>query len=510
MSKPCVIIYVRLSREHETSTSIASQTAACRAYAEARGWEVILVAEDVDVSGATRLEDREGMAKVLEAMSGADYILAAKLDRYARSVLEFSRLLNMTDDSGAVLVTADGTLGPETSRLIVHVLSAFAEYERDMIRTRVANSKAHLRNIGRWLGGAAPYGYRIVRRDGGAYLDIDPESSVIVRECARRILEDGASLTSLMYDLTERGVPSPADHARQRDGNKPRGTKWSTSSLRQILTSYAVRGWMLQAAPDGKRKARHLLPVLDENGEPRKIGPELLDPETHEAVMAKLAARSLGAGVKRSSKSVLLHVATCSICGNWMYHQRRTERGKDFSLYICRTGAKRGGHKGNAINVAGVDHLVESEFLRVVGKFELMREVATGGRDVSRELRETARSIDQLAGNLASLAPGGRAATAVLAQIAALEAKHAELEAQNAAPVGNHYVSTGRTMNEEWARRDATGRNALLREFGVAVTVSPYVPGTPRRFDPDRVRVDIAGPAWWRENPAAASLADAA
>ncbi|MFE3461299.1 recombinase family protein [Nocardiopsis aegyptia] len=505
-----MIIYVRLSREHDTSTSIDSQKAACRAYAEARGWEVLLVAEDVDVSGATRLEDRDGMAEVLDAIPRADYILAAKLDRYARSVLEFSRLLNMTDDSGAILVTADGTLGPETSRLIVHVLSAFAEYERDMIRTRVNNSKAHLRSLGRWLGGAAPYGYRIVRRDGGAYLDLDPESSVIVRECARRIREEGASLTSLMYDLNERGVPSPADHTRHRDGGKPRGTKWSTSTLRDVMTTYAVRGWMLQAAPDGKRKARNLLPVLDEKGEPRKIGPVLLDPEIHEAVIAKLEARSLGAGVERSGKSVVLHVAVCGICGDWMYRQRRTERGKDFAQYLCRTGARRGGHKGNTVNAAGLEHVVENEFLRVLGQFDVMTEVATGGGDVSRELRETTRSIDQLAGNLSALPPGGRAAQATIRQLTALEAKHAELEAQDAAPSGVEYVSTGRTIADEWARRDTTGRNALLREFGVRVTVSPYVPGTPRRFDPTRVRVDIGGPAWWSNDPASAALADAA
>ncbi|MEU3233170.1 recombinase family protein [Nocardiopsis alba] len=505
-----MIIYVRLSREHDSSTSVDSQTAACHAYAETRGWEVILVAEDVDVSGATRLEDREGMAEVLDAMPRADYVLAAKLDRYARSVLEFSRLLSMTDDSGAVLVTADGTLGPETSRLIVHVLSAFAEYERDMIRTRIANSKAHLRKVGRWLGGAAPYGYRLVRRDGGAFLDLDPVSAPIVRECARRILEEGASLTSLMYDLNERGVPSPADHARHRDGGKPRGTKWSTSTLRDVMTTYAVRGWMMQAAPDGKRKARNLLPVLDEDGQPRMIGPELLDPATHEAVIAKLEARSVGAGVDRSGKSVLLHVATCAICGDLMYRQRRTERGKDFSLYICRTGATRGGHKGNNVNASGVERATEAEFLKVVGRFEMVREVPTGGRDVSRELRETARSIDQLAGNLAALPPGGRAAQATIRQLTVLETKHAELEAQDAAPVGVEYVSTGRTVADEWHRRDTAGRNALLREYGVSVTVSPYVPGTPRRFDPSRVHVDVAGPSWWRDDPASASLADAA
>lgn len=512
MSKPLVIIYVRLSRDSDASVSVESQIATCRAYADARGWEVLFIAEDVDVSGASRLEDREGMAKVLAHMPRVAYVLAAKLDRYARSVLEFSRLLKAGDDTGATLVTADGTLAPETSRLIVHVLSAFAEYERDMIRTRVLENKAKLRTKGRWLGGAAPYGYRIIRRDGGAFLDIDPESEAIIRECVRRVLEDGESLTGLAHDLNTRAVPSPADFTRLRDGREAKKTKWSTTTLREVMTSPALRGWLLQADPSGdtRRKTKTLRPVLDDNGEPQQVGPELLEADTFAAINSKLAARSRGAGVERSGKSVLLHVARCSVCGDLMYRQQRTARGSDFALYICGTGAKRGGHKGNGIKAKGLESVVEAEFLKVLGRFDLMREALTGGRNVAQELRETESAIEHLAANLAYLAPDGHAAGVALRQLAALETKLKGLQAEAAIPVGVTYVPTGRTIAEEWKRRGTAGRNELLRDFRVSVTVSPYVPGTPRRFDPSRVRVEINGPAWWAESPELAEFEDAA
>ncbi|WP_152447923.1 recombinase family protein [Nocardiopsis alkaliphila] len=118
MSKPLVIIYVRLSPDSDASTSVESQTQTCRAYPDTRGWQIPSIAEDVDVSGA--------------------------------------------------------------SRLIVHVLSAFAEYERDMIRTRILENKVNLRAKGRWSGGAAPYGYKIIfavsagRRDEGWPLEAMP------------------------------------------------------------------------------------------------------------------------------------------------------------------------------------------------------------------------------------------------------------------------------------------------------------------------------------------------
>lgn len=511
MSKPLVIIYVRLSRDSHASVSVEAQTDACRAYAEARGWEVLSIAEDVDVSGASRLEDREGMAEVLETMPRADYILAAKLDRYARSVLEFSRLLKACDDTGATLVTTDGTLAPETSRLIVHVLSAFAEYERDMIRTRILENKANLRAKGRWSGGAAPYGYRIVRRDGGAYLDIDPEPAEVIRDCVRRVLEDGESLTGLTHDLNTREVPSPADHTRLRDGREARGVKWATNTLREVMTSPAVRGWLLQSDPDKRvrRNAQTLRPVLDDNGEPQQVGPELLDADMHAAITAKLNERSRGAGVERSGKSMLLHVARCAVCGDLMYRRRRMEREKDFSLYICHTGSKRDGHRGNNIKASGLENAVGTEFLKVLGRFELMREAPTPGFDTSRERRDVQTMIEHLAGNLASLTPGGHAATTVLRQIEALESKLKGLQKDTETPAGVAYVPTGRTVAEEWARRDTQGRNELLRLFGVAVTVLPYVPGTPRRFDPSRVRVAINGPSWWTESPELATLEDA-
>ncbi|WP_117198260.1 recombinase family protein [Nocardiopsis sp. TNDT3] len=511
MPKPRVIIYVRLSRDSDASTSVASQTDACRTYAEARGWEVLFVVEDVDVSGASRLEDREGMAKVLEAMPRADYVLAAKLDRYARSVLEFARLRKKADAATVTLITADGTLSPETAEFMINVLSAFADYELHMIKTRITESKSRLRSAGRWLGGAAPYGFKTVRRAEGVYLDEDPESAAIIRDCVTRILEKGVSLTALMYELNERGVPSPADHARIRDGRKPRGTKWSTSTLRDVLTSPALRGWLLQAGPGGvRRKSGDLRPVLDERGEPQQVGPEILDADTLVSVTTKLAERSRGAGSSRSGKSVLLHVAACGVCGDPMYHSRRTYKGADSSTYVCKAGARKDGHAGNVINSRGLESTVEAEFLTVLGSVELFREVSTGGRDVSRELRETATAIDQLAGNLAALTPGGRAAKTVVTQLEALESKYAELEAEDAVPAGVEYVSTGRTIAEEWASRDTSGRNDMLREYGVNVTVIPRAEGAPLRYDAARVRVDMDGPAWWRENPEAAAWEEAA
>lgn len=503
-----VIIYVRLSRDSDASTSVASQIAACEAYAAQRGWRVLFIADDVDVSGASRLENRKGMARVLAALNDADYVIAAKLDRYARSVLEFSRLLRATDDCEAALITADGALNPDTSRFMVNLLSSFAEYERDVIKARITASKKHLRTVGRWLGGAAPYGYKLIKRDGGTYLDIDPEAAAILRDCAEKLTKHGGSMTGLMHDLNARGVLSPADHARKRDGRKTRGAKWSTTTLRDVLMTPAARGWLCQAAPGKPRGALNLVPVLDAKGEPHRVGPELLDAETWTTVREALDRRAVGRGKTRTGKALLLHVAACSECSGPMYHQKRIVKGADYSTYVCKNGVgKTGIHASNIIQASGLDGQMETEFLKRFGGFNLMAEVTAGGQDMSREIRETEEALDNLSGNLASLPAGGRAAQTVIGQISALEGKLETLLKADAVVTRTEWVHTGQTVADEWATRGTEGRNAMLREFGAVATVTPLPKSAERRFSEGRTTVDFEGPAWFRDDPATAELA---
>ncbi|MFD6818836.1 recombinase family protein [Streptomyces sp. NPDC060085] len=503
-----MIIYVRLSRDSDSSTSVASQIAACKAYADQRGWHVLFIAEDVDVSGASKLEDREGMGKVLDALHSADFVLAAKLDRYARSVLEFALLSEMTANSGATLVTADGTLGPETSKLMVNILAAFAQHERDTIQVRISDSKRHLRSVGRWLGGAAPYGYRLIKRDGGTYLDLDPVSAAVLRECADKLLHKGASLTGIMQDLNRRGIPSPADHARKRDGRATRGTKWSTTTLRDVLITPAVRGFLIQSSPGKSRTALNHQPVLDASGEPHMVGPELLDAATHDTVREALGQRAVGRGAKRTGKALLLHVAQCAECNGPMYHQKRAVGDKDYSTYVCPAGVgKQGKHASNIVQASGLEMQTESEFLKRFGSFTLMHKVQTGGRDVARELRETDAALDNLTGNLSALPAGGRAAETVIKQIEALEVKRVTLLAEAATPTRTEWIDSGITLAEAWTQRTREGRNAMLRDFGAVVQVAPLAPGSERRFSTTRAKVIFEGPEWWRDvHPAEAVL----
>lgn len=95
---------------------------------------------------------RPGLTRALEMISTgeASGIVAAKLDRITRSVLDFASLLPWFDEAGATLVALD--LGIDTStpggRLVANVFASVAEWERDTIAARTKDGLAALRAKG--------------------------------------------------------------------------------------------------------------------------------------------------------------------------------------------------------------------------------------------------------------------------------------------------------------------------------------------------------------------------
>jgi DNA invertase Pin-like site-specific DNA recombinase len=144
-------LYARVSTTEQTPET---QLDVLRAFAVARGWQAT---EYVDhgVSGAK--ERRPGLDALLVAarMRKIDVVVCVKLDRLARSVHHLVTLAREFEALGVDLVAVDQAVDTTTpsGRLLFHVLSAIAEFERDLIRDRVIagirRAKAQGRRIGR-------------------------------------------------------------------------------------------------------------------------------------------------------------------------------------------------------------------------------------------------------------------------------------------------------------------------------------------------------------------------
>src|ERR1043165_6093442 len=124
-------IYVRLSRETDETTSPERQRAACEALCEARGWEVVAAEEDIDVSGFSRGLDRPGLQRILTRLAELDVIVFFKIDRLARSTVDFAEIMRLAEHQSVALAPATEPLDLTSSmgRAMAKVIAVFAELE---------------------------------------------------------------------------------------------------------------------------------------------------------------------------------------------------------------------------------------------------------------------------------------------------------------------------------------------------------------------------------------------
>src|SRR5688500_3167328 len=122
-----VLGYARVSTAEQTSGyGLDAQESAIRGECERRGWTLLAVVRDEGASAKSL--DRPGLRHALECIAAgeASGLIASKLDRLSRSVIDFGVLLEWCTDAGATLVALD--LGLDTStpggRLVANVLAS--------------------------------------------------------------------------------------------------------------------------------------------------------------------------------------------------------------------------------------------------------------------------------------------------------------------------------------------------------------------------------------------------
>lgn len=155
-----VIGYMRVSTEEQgdSRAGLEAQEAAIRSEVERRGWTLVEVRQDI-ASGKS-LRRRDELARTLRDLAAghAEALVVAKLDRLSRSVLDFAGIMETANREGWAVSVLD--LGVDTSttngKLIMHVMIALAQWEREMIgdRTRAALRavKARGTQVGRKSG----------------------------------------------------------------------------------------------------------------------------------------------------------------------------------------------------------------------------------------------------------------------------------------------------------------------------------------------------------------------
>lgn len=126
-----------------------------REYCQRRGWEIAGEYVDIGVSGSK--DSRPQLNRLLAAAHRrqCDAILVWKLDRFGRSLKHLVNALAEFESLGVAFISLKESLDLTTpaGRLMFGIISAMAEFERDLIRERVragiANRRAKGFHVGR-------------------------------------------------------------------------------------------------------------------------------------------------------------------------------------------------------------------------------------------------------------------------------------------------------------------------------------------------------------------------
>lgn len=143
-----VAIYIRVSR---SDLNLDNQRLALEEYAKLKGYDYTFF-EEKESTRKTRPVKEEVLNLLRKGKF--DGVLVYKVDRWARSLQELIMNVNEITDKGKFFVSITqpfDTLG-SSGRLMLNIIGAFAEFERDMIRERTMAGLDRAKASGKKLG----------------------------------------------------------------------------------------------------------------------------------------------------------------------------------------------------------------------------------------------------------------------------------------------------------------------------------------------------------------------
>src|SRR5271165_2206959 len=205
--------YIRVStdKQADRGVSLDAQAEKIRAMAVVQGGELLDII--VDAESAKSL-NRPGMTRLPELVDSGDVqaVIVAKLDRLKRSVKDLCTLLERFERHGVALVSVAESLdtGSAAGRLVLNIMTAVSQWEREAIGERTRDAMSHKRTNGERVGNIQ-FGYRLGA--DGKHLEPDPAEQSVLQEI-RQLRQSGHTM---------RGIAATLNHRARRTR---RGSAW--------------------------------------------------------------------------------------------------------------------------------------------------------------------------------------------------------------------------------------------------------------------------------------------
>ena len=161
-------IYTRVSTTMQVDGySLDAQREKLKRYAEFQNMEIVNEYSDEGKSGKS-VEGRPEFQRMLDNIeNGTDevqFVLVFKLSRFGRNVADVLNSFQRMQDFGVNLICVEDGIdsSKDSGKLMISVLSAVAEIERENILVQTMEGRKQKAREGKWNGGFAPYGYELV------------------------------------------------------------------------------------------------------------------------------------------------------------------------------------------------------------------------------------------------------------------------------------------------------------------------------------------------------------
>ena len=317
-------VYARLSETYDAAESVPTQLERGTDHAQRRGWMVAATFKDDGCSGFKEIT-RDGFADLVEAIEAGrvDVVIVRDIDRLTRNLPDWNAF-----EKGVLR-------GMETLRARVG--------KRGQERAgpggpgpEGADGSTYWRGE-RWFGYTRVYANpdepnrkkRHIARE-----DINPVEADTIRDVARRLLDEGDTVASVLQDWTARGIKPVAARV------------WWPTTLVGMLRSPGLAGlleWQGQKYPTTQWSA-------------------ILDADTHERLVRLLADPVRRRHVARAPAHLLSGIAVCPSAAAGCITGRHAQRRAD--SYACVKGPARCG--GTAIKVVLLEEYVTGAILNAL------------------------------------------------------------------------------------------------------------------------------------------------
>ena len=342
-------LYTRVSTSMQVDGySLDAQRDKLRKYAEYESMEIAGEYSDEGFSGKNiqgRHEFQRMLQDIQDCKDGVEYVLVFKLSRFGRNAADVLNSLQLMQDFGVNLICVEDGIdsSKDSGKLMISVLSAVAEIERENIRTQTMAGREQKAREGKWNGGFAPYGYNL---ENGELLIAEDEAEVI-RVIFDRYIHSNDGVNGVAKYLNQRGYTKKL----RQNGTLP---GFSASFVKSIIDNPIYMGKIAYGRRRTEKKigTRNEMHVVAQSEFPMYEG-------QHEAIISaedwNLAQEKRKVNAYRREKvnnpthaHILSGILKCPCCGKSLYGNVSKAHSKDKKTryyYYCKNTVTPTGHE---------------------------------------------------------------------------------------------------------------------------------------------------------------------